>query len=53
MIIRNNDQPSTIFIEDYYEKDYPFVSDTINVDVWRSWSAVTSETQSNLDVFFA
>jgi hypothetical protein len=52
-LIRNNDQSSTIFIEEYYENNQPFVSDIKNVNVWRSWSAVTSETQSSTDVFFA
>jgi hypothetical protein len=53
MIIRNNNQSSKIFTEEYYQRDCPFVSETINVNVWRSWSAVTSETQSNSDLFFA
>lgn len=53
LIIRGNNQSSTIFIDEYYDGDHPFVSDDNNVNVWRSWSAITSETHSNSDVFFA
>jgi hypothetical protein len=54
MLIRNNGQQSSrIFIEEYDERTDPFASDTLNVNVWRSWSVVTSETQSNSDIFFA
>jgi len=53
MIIKDTNQSSTVFTDEYYERDYPFESDTINVNIWRSWSAVTSETESNSDVFFA
>lgn len=45
LLFRNNDETSTIFIQEYHEKDYPFLSDTINVNVWRSWSAISSEEQ--------
>ncbi|CAF3680630.1 unnamed protein product [Rotaria sp. Silwood1] len=53
ILFRNNDQTSTIFIKEYYERDHSFVSDSKNINVWRSWSAVTGETQSNSDIFFA
>ncbi len=53
ILIRDNNQTSTIFIEEYSEKDQPFVSDTTNINIWRSWSAVTSETHSNSEIFFA
>jgi hypothetical protein len=52
-LIRNNDQTSPIFIEEYDEKDYPSESEPVHVNIWRSWSAVVSETRSNSDIFFA
>ncbi|CAF4542747.1 unnamed protein product, partial [Rotaria sp. Silwood2] len=36
ILFRNNDQTSTIFIEEYYERDHSFISDAKNINVWRS-----------------
>lgn len=49
LLIRNNHQSSTIFIEDYYERDCSAPSENI----WRSWSAVQSDTLSDPEIFFA
>jgi hypothetical protein len=52
-LIRNKDQTSTIFIEEYDEKEYPYEPKAISVNIWRSWSAVASDSQSSSDIFFA
>ncbi|CAF0857921.1 unnamed protein product [Adineta steineri] len=53
LLIRNNDETSAIFNEDYFENDDPLVSNVINVNIWRSWAAVIDETQKSPDIFFA
>jgi hypothetical protein len=53
LLLRNNDEESTIFIQEYNEKDYPMGSDIIDANVWRSWSAFTDKTQKHSDIFFA
>jgi len=53
LLVRNNDEESTIFIQEYNEKDYPIGSDIIDANVWRSWSAFTDKTHKHSDIFFA
>ncbi|CAF2203983.1 unnamed protein product [Rotaria magnacalcarata] len=53
MIIRNNDRISARYMNEFFERDPSVVPDPANINVWRSWSAVSSETRSNSDVFFA
>jgi len=35
ILFRNNDQTSTIFIGEYYERDHSFVSVAKTINVWR------------------
>ncbi|CAF2452052.1 unnamed protein product [Rotaria sp. Silwood2] len=52
MLIRNHDKISTTHINEFFRRDYPFTSDPVCVNTWRSWSEVNSETRSNSDVLF-
>lgn len=53
LLIKNKNQPSTIFIEECHGKDDLFGSEIAPVNIWRSWSTIPSETHSYFDVFFA
>ncbi|UJR16477.1 hypothetical protein I4U23_003380 [Adineta vaga] len=52
-VLRNTDETSSIFFQDDYENNNSFESNFINVNIWRSWSAVIDENQRNSDIFFA
>ncbi|CAF0821010.1 unnamed protein product [Rotaria sordida] len=52
MLIRSHDKISTIYIDEFVQRDYSFIPDSIYVNAWRSWSEVNNEIRSNSDVFF-
>lgn len=53
LLIRNNNKIPRQDIDEFFQRDVSFVRDPMNTNGWRSWSAVSSETYSNSDVFFA
>lgn len=51
-LLRNNDQMPIILVKDFYEKDYPLLSNDMHTNIWRPWSTVTNETHSDPNDLF-
>ena len=53
LLVQRDGGTSSVFFSDTLAKNDSLESSFINVNIWRSWSAVLDEKQKNADTFFA